>query len=225
MNKRPHSIGSDQQHSVPHDYYSYTRTDILPKLPSDFKPAAILDVGCGTGATTAYLKQLFNAEYSAGVEVNHKAAVKARENLDRVYEQSIESHDLQLPENTFDLILFLDVIEHLYDPWTVLTHVKRSCSQNGMIVLSIPNIQHWRAVLKIALNRWEYTEAGILDRTHIRFFTLHTIRDMVSRSGLKIKRLHYCMGPETRFLNGITLSLFRNILTYRYLVYLKKQEL
>jgi 2-polyprenyl-3-methyl-5-hydroxy-6-metoxy-1,4-benzoquinol methylase len=222
MNKRPPFIGSDHSQSVPQDYYSYIRTDILADLPNHFKPATILDVGCGTGATTAYLKQFFDAEYIAGVEINHNAAVKARESLDRVYEQSIESTDLKLPENTFDLILFLDVIEHLYDPWTVLTRVRRACSETGMIVLSIPNIQHWRAVLKIVLNKWEYTQAGILDRTHIRFFTLHTIQDMVHRSSLTIERLHCSMGPETKILNSMTLSLFRNILTFRYLVYLKK---
>jgi len=185
-------------------YYNHIRLDALALLPSSFIPQTILDVGCGEGDTAAYLKKRYESAQVIGIEVNSHAAALAREKLDRLIEGSIESTELSLPRNHFDLILCLDVLEHLNDPWRALLRLKKSLSHQGLMLISLPNIQNWRVVMNLLRGRWEYVDSGIMDRTHLRFFTSKSAHKYQRQAGLRILQFQRSMGWEFKVLNIMT---------------------
>lgn len=93
------------------------------------------------------------------------------------------------PSETFDLITFNDVLEHVIDPWETLTTAKGYLNSGGAIVAAIPNLQYAPVALGLVAGRWLYVDTGILDRTHLRFFTRETVVDMFRGAGLRIERI------------------------------------
>ena len=101
---------------------------------------------------------------------------------------SVESTIDKLPDNHFDVIYCNDVLEHLLDPYTVLEKLRSKLTTKGKIISSIPNIRYFRAFFKIVFNGdWDYEDQGIMDRTHVRFFTKKSIVKMYSNAGYKIE--------------------------------------
>jgi 2-polyprenyl-3-methyl-5-hydroxy-6-metoxy-1,4-benzoquinol methylase len=146
----------------------------------------LLDVGCGTGATSALLKHHGVCDEAHGIEFFTDAAKVAESRLDSVLQGDIISLELPYADAYFDVILCLDVLEHTADPWSVLKKLRRVLHPDGVLVASIPNIAFAPVLLKILFDRFEYEESGVLDRTHLRFFTLHTIRNMFESCGYEI---------------------------------------
>jgi 2-polyprenyl-3-methyl-5-hydroxy-6-metoxy-1,4-benzoquinol methylase len=205
------------------EYYNLLRSDLIDILPKDHHYKRVLDVGCGTGVTCVSLKEKYNVQFLAGIEVNPAAAEIAKSKLDTVYCSSVE--DVELDEiEPFDLILFADVLEHLYDPWTVMRRFTQYLTEDGHILCSIPNVQHFSILLKLFIGNWRYKSAGLLDSTHIRFFTRKTILEMVAQANLNISKLHKCMGIELKIVNYLTLGLFSDILSYRYYILANKNH-
>jgi ubiquinone/menaquinone biosynthesis C-methylase UbiE len=203
-------------------YYSKIRTDLLQLLPKNIKLERTLDVGCGAGGTSELLKKEFGAKYTVGLEVVEKAAEQATERLDQVYKLSAESKELPFDANEFDLILFADVLEHLVDPWNALHRFSEFLKPGGHVIISLPNIQNWKILLKLFLGRWEYADFGIMDRTHLRFFTVKSAVAMTSNAGFRVEKLQRTMGKVLSFLNVLTFGLFRNHLTYHIYLLGKK---
>lgn len=195
-------------------YYNHIRLDALSLLPSSFVPQAILDVGCGEGHTAAYLKKRYETAQVIGIEVNADVAALARENVDQLIEGSIESPDILLPMNHFDLILCLDVLEHLNDPWKTLSRLKESLSRQGLMLISLPNIQNWRVIMNLLRGWWEYSDSGIMDRTHLRFFTSKSAQKSLNQVGLHIVQSQRSMGKKVKVLNFITCGIFSSFLTF-----------
>jgi len=98
----------------------------------------------------------------------------------------VEALELPFRAGSFDCIVLADVLEHLRDPWSLLTRLQPYLADDGTVVASIPNVGHYPIILGLVRHRWRYTPEGVLDRTHLRFFTLETIRDMFTRSGFHI---------------------------------------
>ncbi|MBE9609551.1 class I SAM-dependent methyltransferase [Chitinilyticum piscinae] len=166
------------------DYYGFVRQEIIPLLP-EHAPRA-LEVGCGNGATLAWLKASGLCREAVGVEYSQSASQIAREHLDLVIEGNAEHIDFG-SLGQFDLILCLDVLEHLQDPWLMLRRLRERLSERGVLIVSLPNVRHHSVLLPLLLGgRWHYTDAGILDRTHLRFFTRDTARDLLETSGFAI---------------------------------------
>jgi len=138
-------------------------------------PNRILDIGCGEGENGAYLKRHFMASEVVGIELDGEAALKAGDKLDHVICGDIEAISLKQPileGDSFDYVICGDVLEHLKDPWKQLARFKRLIKPQGKIIASIPNIRHLKVVMPIMLKgEWKYTDQGILDRSHLRFFT------------------------------------------------------
>lgn len=169
-------------------YFSRARTDALELLPT--APARVLEIGCGSGATLAELRRRFPGAYLAGVELFADAAAKARSVADEVLTADIEQETLPFAEASFDAILCLDVLEHLRDPWTVVARLKTLLRPGGVLIASLPNIQHWSVWLPLALaGRWRYVDEGILDRTHLRFFTRESAAALLAGAGLRVDRI------------------------------------
>ncbi|HUJ17098.1 MAG TPA: methyltransferase domain-containing protein [Nitrospirota bacterium] len=167
------------------EYYSNIRKDILPLLPAQLN--RVLEVGCGTGNTLAWLKENRGCEWIGGVEMNRAAATQAAAKLDALYQGNIEQLDLPILPSTLDLILCLDVLEHLVDPWQVTSSLQRLLKPGGSLIISVPNIRNRRILFPLLFKgKWEYTEAGILDKTHLRFFVRETAIKLVESAGFDV---------------------------------------
>ncbi|MBI9072781.1 MAG: class I SAM-dependent methyltransferase [Melioribacteraceae bacterium] len=163
------------------EYYENERNELMPYLNISAKK--ILDVGCGAGSLAATIKKRNNAEVW-GIELIEDAAVKAKKKIDNVLIGKVEEKIDELPDDYFDIIIFADVLEHLYDPYTVLKKIKTKLKVEGEIVASIPNIGHWSIIKDLLQGEWEYQDWGILDRTHIRFFTKKSLLKMFEGADL-----------------------------------------
>lgn len=204
------------------DYYRSTRTDILALLPKG--PKRILDLGCGEGFAGYEAKRLTGAEV-IGVEIVPEVADSARTRLDQVLCTDIDTLNLDFPDGYFDCILCGDVLEHLKDPWSVLKKIKAKLADGGVIIASLPNIQYITAVLKILRDKFEYDEFGVLDSTHLRFFTLHTIRKMFDELGFQIRKINENRnrGPKMTVFNILTLGRLKKFSVVQYIVLAEKK--
>jgi 2-polyprenyl-3-methyl-5-hydroxy-6-metoxy-1,4-benzoquinol methylase len=170
----------------PIDYYSLDRPILMPFVPDNLEK--VLDVGCGEGGFGRNLKEKKGVKEVWGVEFFEDAALKAKNNLDKVIHARIEDALDLLPDNYFDCIFFNDVLEHLVDPYTVLEKIKRKCKPDGSVVASIPNILNFETLYLFLKNQdWEYKEFGIMDKTHLRFFTKKSIHRMFTQAGYTIE--------------------------------------
>lgn len=165
------------------DYYSNDRSDVQSLVKNNSK--VILDVGCGAGVMADALKKKFDAEVW-GIELVESEAQKAREKLDNVFSGAIEDNISKLPNQYFDSIIFADVLEHLIDPYTILKQLVLNLQDDGEIVASIPNIGYWGVIYSLLVGQFTYTDSGILDKTHLRFFTKTSIIEMFDNAGLTI---------------------------------------
>lgn len=163
-------------------YFSNNRIEVQQIINPNSK--VILDVGCGAGAMSAELKAKLGAEIW-GIETFEDAANIARERLDNVLIGAVEEEYLKLPENYFDSIVFADILEHLVDPFTLLKNISSKLKKSGEIVVSIPNINYWGVIQTLLMCDFPYMDTGILDKTHLRFFTKKTILEMLENAGFR----------------------------------------
>lgn len=157
----------------------------------------VLDVGCATGYLAEWFKK--NACYVVGIEIDYEAAKIAKRYCDNVIIEDVEHiKKLPYPEGFFDVIVYGDILEHLIRPDLVLVKFKKYLSPKGYVIASIPNIAWWLIRLRLLVGKFEYTNTGILDATHLRFFTLKTIRTLFENAGYKINKVDYT-GLESKF--------------------------
>ncbi len=179
----------------PGDYYSNDRQEMLNFLPKDAKK--ILDVGCGDGAFASIVKKMNDAEVW-GIEYMNDEAKKAEKRLDKVFSGPCENFVDELPESYFDVVYFNDVLEHLVDPYIVLEKIKSKLSDNGIIISSIPSIRYHNVLIPLLLKRkFEYESFGVMDKTHMRFFTGRSIRNMYENLGYEIIEHHGINGSKS----------------------------
>jgi 2-polyprenyl-3-methyl-5-hydroxy-6-metoxy-1,4-benzoquinol methylase len=186
----------------PPSYYQLVRKDVIEAVQQfGIQAGRVLELGCSAGETARYLKPVVKADFYAGIEKFQDAAVKARANLDAVYHADIEQTSpagLGLKENDFDLLVGLDVLEHLYNPWDVLADLVKLLKPGGHAVFSIPNVQNINVVVNLAYGKWTYLGEGLLDATHIRFFTLESIHELLTGAGLTVVRMQSKLQPEIK---------------------------
>lgn len=168
----------------PEGYYNNARLEMLKYLPNDAKK--VLDIGCGNGILAEIIKSKNQAEVW-GIELTESEANQAKEKLDKVLVGACEDFIDNLPNHYFDAIYFNDVLEHLIDPYTVLEKIKNKLSSNGVIISSIPNVRFYRTFYKVVFMKdWKYDDFGIMDKTHLRFFTSKSIKRMYTDLGYTI---------------------------------------
>lgn len=207
------------------DYFAHARKEIEPLLPQ--KCGRVLEIGCGSGATLGWLRQQHQTVHTVGIEIAEAAAVQARVLVDEVHCLDFEQHDLPGGEQKFDLVLCLDVLEHMVDPWAVVGRLATQYLEvGGTLLVSLPNVRHYSVVLPLLFGgRWDYEDAGLLDRTHLRFFTKASAVALLT---------HAQFGPVTctaagfdnsslkSVLNSITLGVFQELVTYQYFLSVSK---
>lgn len=203
-------------------YYGLVREDVIDLIPPG--TLRLLDIGCGTGETGWTAKRRLEAKEVVGIEYFEPAARAAREKLDRVIVGDVEQIDFDFPDNHFDCILCADILEHTKNPWRVLEKLRRVLREDGVLIASIPNIRHIVPVARILFDRFEYQESGVLDKSHLRFFTLHTIRLMFKDTGFSVIQVktNRSKSWKMKLLNVISLGFTRQFSIYQYLVTCRK---
>ena len=170
----------------PH-YYSHARVDLIRLIPPGTKK--ILEVGCGGGMTGKALRER-GFEKIVGIEINEEVTREGRAFYDQIIIGDVEKIRLPFEKEHFDCILYGDVLEHLVNPWQVLKDHQAFLKKGGAIICSIPNVRNYRILKNLIFRgRWEYTQDGILDRSHLRFFTLGSIQEMLKEAGFEIESL------------------------------------
>ena len=171
-------------HRIKESYYLGSRGDLIRLIPAGTRK--ILEIGCAAGGTGRALKEL-GFEEVVGVELREDVARMAQASYDRIIAGDVEKMQLPYEEGHFDCILYGDVLEHLIDPWRLLREHNLLLGPGGAIICSIPNVRHYKNIKKLLIRgEWEYRDRGILDRTHLRFFTIKSIRAMVEDAGFEI---------------------------------------
>jgi 2-polyprenyl-3-methyl-5-hydroxy-6-metoxy-1,4-benzoquinol methylase len=186
-------------------YYRNDRPEMVPFIPNSVKTT--LEVGCGEGRFSALLRARLGCTVW-GIELNAAAAEKAASVMDRTLVGDARVLIDSLPNRFFDCAIINDVLEHLDDPWSFLRRLKPKLTARGVVVASIPNVRHISNLKTLLLNRdWRYTESGILDRTHLRFFTRLSIRRLFEECGLAVetlKGINRRAGWKLRMLSWLT---------------------
>jgi SAM-dependent methyltransferase len=203
-------------------YYNYRRRDLVGMLPA--ANGNYLEIGCGNGATLEYLKAN-GADYVAGVDINAEAIAAAKKRgLDTAFVADIEKDNLPFEKNFFDGIILADVLEHLYDPLDAVKKMRSYLRVDGVMVISIPNVKYYKLLHRLILHdEWKYEEHGILDNTHVRFFTRREIVALVGRAGMKAEKVQgvYISGKVFRLINGLLLNRLKSFAAYQFYILVK----
>jgi 2-polyprenyl-3-methyl-5-hydroxy-6-metoxy-1,4-benzoquinol methylase len=176
----------------PSHYFNAPRQEMLLFVPDSV--SRVLEVGCGEGRFSAELKRTHATRGSSlkviGVEIDKDRAEVAKLCLDQVIVANVEHDNLDLAPASFDCIIFNDVLEHLVTPWRVLKSMQGLLAPGGCVIASIPNVRHL-GVLKdlIFAADWRYTDEGVMDVTHLRFFTQKAISRMFLEQGYQVDTL------------------------------------
>ena len=199
---------SQRYSSKPDDYYELSRAEMVPFVPETSR--SILEVGCSSGAFGALLKERHPGITVWGIEPDVQASRIATGRLDRVITGTFSADMLELNGQRFDAICFNDVLEHLANPEEALTGCRNLLDPGGVVVASIPNILFFYQISKILIEQdWKYEEFGIMDNTHLRFFTRKSIVRMFETTGYdveKIEGINAFAGKKYKIANILTLG-------------------
>lgn len=204
------------------DYYQRLNQAVVSLLlPAD----KMLELGCGDGnlGKISKDKNLFREMY--GIEIHAPSAEMAKQWYTQIFTSDIEGFDLStVPE--IDAIICADVLEHLIDPWSVFNKLTQKLHNNGYIILSIPNARHIRVWGGLVFKgRFDYQTSGVLDKGHLRFFTLANLKDLFEQNKLIIDHIVCNMAPKGKLLNQLSLGLLNEFSTFQYVFRLRKKNL
>jgi len=199
------------------NYYENSRDDIVALIPLDAK--RVMDVGCGFGAMGARLKRDRKVEV-IGVESEAKAIDIARGNVDELIVGDVERLSLPFDEGYFDCIVYGDLLEHLKDPWSLLKSQSRYLKKGGHCIVSVPNISHYKILQDLLKDKWEYKSSGIMDRSHLRFFTLKGILATLEDCGYAVTQIQRRVRASAakKLINSLLLGRITHLLVEQYVI-------
>jgi SAM-dependent methyltransferase len=161
-----------------------------PDLLSVMQPTSkrVLEVGCSSGALAREFKRIAPSVHYTGVEIDPEYAELAKLHCDSVYTLNIDDAPDYFWEMHADVDawIFGDTLEHLKDPWKVLTKINKLISKEGYVAACIPNAQHWSIQARLSIGDFRYQSSGLMDITHLRWFTRQTIKEMFTQAGYRI---------------------------------------
>lgn len=210
------------------NYYSNIRHDLIEFFEKKTY-SRILEIGAAYGETLFYIKENGLATETVGIELYQDEKNKENyKNIDRFIFGNINEIDLSEYKNYFNLILLPDVLEHIYDPKKTLSIVHQLLSDDGEIVVSMPNIRHYSAFVRIFLKGdFSYDENGIFDYTHVRFYCKKNIQQLLESSNFKILKVegsirNFKGKSFAKIINMISFGLFEQFLSNQYFFKAKK---
>jgi 2-polyprenyl-3-methyl-5-hydroxy-6-metoxy-1,4-benzoquinol methylase len=171
-----------------YQYYEDVNWGLL-RLWGDRTGKDVLDVGCGFATTSQHIQKLGNRV--TGVESSTEAVQVARKRIEQVFESDLQQFAI---DRKYDAIIFADVLEHLAWPVRVLKRYMPMLKPGGSVIVSLPNVGLWSVRLGLLFGRFHYDDTGVLDRTHLRFFTRANAVAMLSEANLRVVRRTYNPG-------------------------------
>jgi cyclopropane fatty-acyl-phospholipid synthase-like methyltransferase len=204
----------------PAAYFANARRDIVDRLATGPK-SAVLELGCGAGGTGRAALAAGKAGRYVGIELSPAAAKAAAEALSEVLVGDVETLDLSRLAGKFDALIISEVLEHLTDPWTTLAKLARCLKPGGEVFASSPNIAHWTMLKNLALGRFDYAEKGVMDRTHLRWFTPGTYQAMFEQAGVEVLEVSSVtpIRPKARMVDRLTGGRFRHLFISQIMVH------
>lgn len=198
------------------NYYKHARPEVAVFVPSTIK--TILDVGCGKGEFLKLVKQKTGAE-TWGIEPV-EIDIEEKSSLDKLLTGKVEDIISSIPDSYFDCITLNDVLEHLQEPTILLKLIKTKLKKDGIIISSIPNVRFIGNIKELLIKKdWEYKEEGILDSTHLRFFTQRSMIRMFEDAGYKIVKqegINELISWKFRVFNFLTFNIFSDMKYYQF---------
>ena len=209
------------------DYFKHARNEVLPFLPAHLN--RVLELGAASGATFAVIKQTHPKAWGYGIELDEVAAKTAAGVFDIVKTDFIEDVKFEndIASESLDLVLCLDILEHLVDPWAEVRRIVPLMRSGGRMIISVPNVRNFKFLMRLLFKGdFNYVDAGILDRTHLRFFTFKTAQELGTKAGLKPIYLGGTKPPKPLSAKGIikalTFGALEPIMQKQVLVVLEK---
>lgn len=198
---------------------------IYDKIPAS---SAVLDVGCATGYFAHELKKKNCKTW--GMDIDSEALKLAKKNCEKVFQADLNTvKAFPFKKSSFDAILLMDVIEHLINPNQLLSGIKQYLKPSGKLILSTPNIAFISMRFALLRGKFEYTKMGIMDETHVKFYTKKTLLELLSKNGWKLQTLDMSSGFSQitaigKYLNYIPKSVqyqitknFDTLLAYQFI--------
>ena len=204
---------------VRESYHDGVRWDVFDMVPTH--AGHLLDLGGGIGATGAALKA---AGRASTITLVDQVADKVVADVDKAFVGDLEDVSLidhvLMEAGPFDTILCLDVLEHLRDPWTVVKSLHKSLTPNGTLIISVPNVNYIGLLAPLVLKgRFDLTDEGILDRTHLRWFAKHGLIELATISGLSFDRIKPIINSKNKKLfDTVTMGILSRFLALQYVV-------
>jgi 2-polyprenyl-3-methyl-5-hydroxy-6-metoxy-1,4-benzoquinol methylase len=190
--KEPDEVTTNPEDACDLSYFEFVRPEVLALVPASAR--RVLDIGCGAGRLGEAIKARQGAVV-VGIEMNAAAARQAQCRLDQVFIGNAEELELRVADGAFECVICADVLEHLREPEKLLIQVRHWLRPDGTLVASIPNARHHTVVRSLLAGNWTYEPAGLLDQTHLRFFTRRDIIRLFEDAGYTIPRLQAVPGP------------------------------
>jgi SAM-dependent methyltransferase len=206
-------------------YFRHAREDILDLLPAGGF-GTVVDVGGSSGATLSAIKARWPNVRTICIDIHEESARTARE---RGHEAFVCDIERSIPDvfGSSDLVLFLDILEHLVDPWRRLTEIVKQLPPGARVIVSLPNVRFWEASCRLFfLADWRLRDAGVMDRTHLRFFTRRTGAEMLRAANLHIYKIRAGFPGKRRYpiIDLLSLGLIRDFLAAQYVYAAEKTK-
>ncbi len=204
-------------------YFDQMRSEVLDWMPD--KVERVFEIGCGSGATLSHIKSIGRADWVGGLELIGTVVELGKQNIDLLLQGNIENDNIPLDDASIDVILCLDVLEHLIDPWSAVTKLKKFLKPGGIIIVSLPNVRNLKVVMPLIFrDEWKYVGSGQLDRTHLRFFTSKSALELFTNAGLKVilTPVYFRQKSNAGLVNKLTFGVFSKFLQGNIFVVARK---
>lgn len=205
------------------NYFTGARKDIIESLTTN-RESKIIEIGCGDGSTGELALKNGKAGYYLGIEIVPEIAKKAQNVLSKVIVANVEEINLNELNANFDVLIASEVLEHLSNPWDTLKKLSLVLKKDGMLYVSSPNISSFKVIKNLLRGRFDYAESGVMDKTHLRWFTPSSYVEMVETSGFKVKKVSQLnkLSIKAKLFNLVTFGMFKHFtFTQIYIVAVK----
>jgi 2-polyprenyl-3-methyl-5-hydroxy-6-metoxy-1,4-benzoquinol methylase len=207
------SVAETSYNTKPDSYFrGIVRRDYISELPKN-SAGKILEIGCGDGSTGEHALAEGKCGTYCGIEIVFEAAEKAMCRLSEVLAGDIETLSLPWRDHTFDVLILSEVLEHLIDPWHTLQRLRPLLKPGALVFASSPNVSNHKIIRMLLKGEWNLADSGIMDRTHLRWFTPKTYRAMFHDCGYSVTSVsHLGMSRKGKLLSALTLGSIDHLL-------------